>query len=147
MGRGMAVETQIGARGLESDEYGGVDLRGEDGGLEYARQVEPLVAHPDALGRVDPVDAEPGGGRRAEHGDGFGRGRGVEVAALGDAGGDRLRQAEGGCPDGEPVGVDRGDLWVPVGGNAAADSSALSWSRSCVTSVIWCPLLCRKLHR
>src|SRR6516165_730057 len=135
----MAVETEICVRGLESDEDRDVDLRGEDGGLEDARQVEPLVAYPDAFAWVDPVDAEPAGGRRAEHGDGFGRGRGVEVAALGDAGGDRLRQAEGGCPDGEPVGVDRGDLWVPVGGNAAADSSALSWSRSCVTSVIWCP--------
>jgi hypothetical protein len=40
------------------------------------------VAEPDALAGDDPVDAQPLGGERAEHGDRCPRGRGVEEAAV-----------------------------------------------------------------
>ena len=83
-GGGMAVEAKIRLGGREPDEDRGVDLGGQDGRVEDAGDVEPLVVDPDPLAGVDAVDPEALGGDGAEHGDRLpGRG-GVEVAALGE---------------------------------------------------------------
>ena len=108
-GGGVAVEAEVVLGGGEADEDGGVDVGGEDGGVQDAGDVEPQVVEPDPLAGVDPVDPEALGGGGAEHGDGLLGGRGVEVAALGDGGADGVEQAEAGGVDGEGVGVDGGD--------------------------------------
>ena len=112
---GMPVEAEVGLRGGEADQDGGVDLRGEGGGVEDAREVEPLAADPDPLAGPDPVDAHQLGGLRAEHGDRLFGGGGVEVAALGDRGARHGGQAQAGGVHAEPVGVDRGDQRAAVG--------------------------------
>ena len=83
--------------------------RGKYGGLQDAGHVEPHVVEPDPFAGEDPVDTEPLGGRRAEHGDGLLGGRGIEVVALRHAGTHGVEQAEAGGVDGEGVGVDGGD--------------------------------------
>src|SRR5258708_24965429 len=104
----MAVEVEVVLGGGKAGQDGGVDLGGEHGGLENAGQVEPLAAEPDPLAGPDAVDPQPLGGHRAEYGDGFVRGGGVEVAALGDAGADGSRQPETGRLDRQAIGVDGG---------------------------------------
>ena len=95
--------------GAEADQDRGVDLRGEGGGAQDAREVEPLAADPDPLAGPDPVDAHQLGGCRAEHGDRLAGGGGVEEAALGDRGAGHSGQAQAGGVHAEPVGVDGGN--------------------------------------
>src|SRR5258708_1669195 len=105
----MAVEVQVVLGGGKAGQDGGVDLGGEHGGPWNAGHVEPPAAEPDPLAGPDAVDPQPLGGHRAEYGDGFVRGGGVEVAALGDAGADGSRQPETGRLDRQAIGVDGGD--------------------------------------
>ena len=105
----MAVEAEVGLGGGEADEDGGVDVGGEHGGVEDAGDVEPLVADPDPLaGKTRSIPSRWAAAAPSTATGSCG-GRGVEVAALGDAGADGVQQAEAGGVDGEGVGVDGGD--------------------------------------
>jgi hypothetical protein len=86
-GGGVPVEAEVGPRGGEADQHGGVDFGGERGRVEDAGDGEPATADPDPLSGVDPVDAQASRGVRAEHGDGQLRGGRVEVPAVGVGGG------------------------------------------------------------
>ncbi len=101
----MTVEAQVLLCGGVADEDGRVDVRGEHGGSEDAGEIEPLAVHPDALARVDVVDAEQLGAGGAEYGHGFLSGGGVEVVAVGEGGGDDGEEVEGCSFDGQAVGV------------------------------------------
>ena len=79
-GGGMPVEAEVVLGGGEPDEHGGVDLRGERWRSSRCRRRRTTVVEPDALAGIDAVDPEALGGGRAEHGDGFFGGGGVEVA-------------------------------------------------------------------
>jgi hypothetical protein len=54
----VAVGAEVGFRRRVADQDRGVDVGGEHGGVEDARDVEPLAAEPDALPGEDPVDAQ-----------------------------------------------------------------------------------------
>src|SRR5207248_10755373 len=88
---------------------GRVDVRGEHRGSEDAGEVEPLAAHPDPLPGVDAIDAEQLSAGGADYGDGFLRGGGVEVMAVGEGRGDDREEVEGCRLNGQAVGVDRWD--------------------------------------
>ena len=85
---GMAVEVQVLLRGREADEHLGVDLGRERRRVQDARDVEPHVVEPDPFAGIDAVDAETLRRCGAEDADRLGRGRGVQVLALGDRGPD-----------------------------------------------------------
>jgi hypothetical protein len=100
--------------GGKPDEDGVVDVRGQQGGSEYAGDVEPLAAEPAALAGEDAVDAEPLGRGGAEYRDGLACGGSVEVVPLGDACPNDGQQAEAGGLDAEGVGVDGRDQRAAV---------------------------------
>src|SRR6516165_5720099 len=118
----MPVETEVLVRGGEPDQHRGVDLGGEHRGPEDPGDVEPLAADPDPFPGPDAVDAEAGGGGRAEHGDGLGGGGRVEVAAVGEAGAHREGEPGAGRLDRQRVGIDRGDQRAAVGVGAVDDA-------------------------
>ena len=94
---GEEVEVEEGFDGSEVWEGpdGWLDGRSKYGRFEDAGHVEPLAADPDSLAGVDAVDPEALRGSGAEHGDGFSGACRVEVVALGHAGGDHRKEAEG----------------------------------------------------
>jgi hypothetical protein len=54
----VVVEAEVLVGGREADQHRGVDLGSEQGCVEDAGEVEPLVADPDPRARVDAVDAK-----------------------------------------------------------------------------------------
>src|SRR5207249_1124739 len=107
-------EFEIALRGGESDEHRGVNLGGESCGVEEAGEVEPHASQPDAFAGVETVDSEPLCCGVAENSVRLLGGGGVEVAAGGDRGADRLGKVEAGGLDREGVGIDGRDEWAAV---------------------------------
>jgi hypothetical protein len=72
----MAIRAEGGLSCGTADEYGGVNVRGQDCRIEDSDHVEPLVARPRCALREDAVDSESLRGERPKHGEGLGgRGR------------------------------------------------------------------------
>ena len=105
----MTVETEVALGSREADEHARVDLGSEHGRIEDAGEVEPHAAEPDPLAGVETLDPQPLRRRGTEHCDGLASGSGVQVAAGGDSGTDRLRQAEARRLHREGIRVDRRD--------------------------------------
>src|SRR6202034_2661987 len=125
----VPVEAQVGLGGLIPDQDRGVDLGGQDVGLEDPGDVEPHAAgaglgDPDLLAGPDPVNAQVRGCGGAEHAHRLAGGGGVQETALGGGGSGGGGQAQAGGVDRQAVGVDRVDQRGAVGVDAVAVEAA-----------------------
>ena len=125
----VRFEAEVGLGGLVADQDRGVDLGGQDVGLEDPGDVEPHAAgaglgDPDLLAGPEPVDAQVGGCGGTEHADRLAGGGGVEELALDDRGARGGGQAQAGGIDRQAVGVDRVDQRGAVGVDAVAVEAA-----------------------